>query len=95
MEDAPPDVPWDRAILLLMKRCDLLVMLISGGLTSWGIRQISAAFDRKLPILPVVIGSSTRLPDQLKDFQAINLKDAYTPEIAPHLAQQIKESIKH
>ncbi len=95
MEDAPPDVPWDKAILLLMKRCDLLVMLIYGGLTSWGIRQISAALDRKLPILPVVIGTQTQLPDQLKQFQAINLKDAYNPEIAPHLAEQIKKSIKH
>jgi hypothetical protein len=96
MEDAPPGVPWDQAIRLLTKQADLMVMLISGGLTSWGMREIAAARDHKLPILPVVVGSSSQLPHELQGFQAIPLKDASDPTaIAPHLAQQIKQAIKH
>lgn len=96
MEDAPPDVPWDHAISLLIKRADLMVVLISGGLTSWGMREIAAAMNHKLPILPVVVGSLSQLPEQLRGFQAIPLKDASNPAaIAPQLAQQIKQSFKH
>lgn len=96
MEDSPPEIPWDRAISLLIKRSDLMVMLISGGLTSWGMRQIAAARDHKLPILPVLVGLLSKLPEQLRGFQTIPLKDASNPAaIAPQLAQQIKQSIKH
>lgn len=96
MEDAPPGVPWDQAIKLLTKQADIMVMLISGELTSWGMREIAAAMDHKLPILPVVIGSLSQLPQELRSFQAIPLKDASDPAaIAPQLAQQIKQSIKH
>jgi len=95
MEDTPPDVPWDYAISLLIKRADLMVVLISGGLTSWGIREIAAAMKHNLPILPVAVGSF-ELPEQLESFQTIRLKDASDPTaIAPQLAQQIKQSIKH
>ena len=96
MEDAPPGVPWDQAIRLLTKQADIMVMLISGGLTSWGMREIAAAIDHKLPILPVVVGPLSQLPEELRGFQAIPLKDASDPTaIAPQLAQQIKQSIKH
>ena len=95
VEDTPPDVPWDHAISLMIKRADLMVVLISGGLTSWGMREIAAAMKHNLPILPVTVGSF-ELPEELQGFQGIHLKDASNPaEIAPQLAQQIKQSIKH
>jgi hypothetical protein len=96
MEGAPPSLPWDRAIELMIKQADLMVVLISGGLTSWGMREIDAAMNRKLPILPIVIGPFSLVPEQLRGFEAINLKDASDPiKIAPAVAQQIKQSIKH
>jgi hypothetical protein len=96
MENASPSVPWERSIALMTKQADLMVVLISGGLTSWGMREIDAAMNRKLPILPIVIGPSALLPEQLQGFEAIPLKDASDPiKIAPGVAQQIKQSIKH
>jgi hypothetical protein len=95
-ENAPPGVPWDLAISSLTKKADLMVVLISGGLTSWGMREIEAAQKDKLPILPVVIGPLSLLPEQLQGFEAIPIKEFSDPiKIAPSVAQQIRQSIKH
>jgi hypothetical protein len=95
MDDSLSLLPWDVALAILIKQAGLMVMLVSGGLTSWATREIDAAINRKLPILPIVIGSLSVLPDQLQGFQTINLKDASDPaKIAPRVAKQIKDSIK-
>lgn len=95
MEDAPAGVPWETSMSVMMKQADVMVTLISGNLTSWGMREIAAAMDRDLPIVPVVIGSASKLPEQLQSFQAIPLKEVTNATaVAPGLAQQIKQTIK-
>lgn len=94
MENAAPSLPWEVAIGSLIKKADLMVVLISGGLTSWGMRGIDAALKHKLPILPVVIGPLSLLPEQLQSFEAIPVKEPSDPaKIAPSVAQQIRQSI--
>jgi transcription initiation factor IIF auxiliary subunit len=92
-EDVSSELPWDRGMTVLIEQADLVVVLISGSLTTWGIREIDAALSRKIPIVPVVIGPVT-LPENLQAFRAISLKDVSDPvKIAPHVSMQIKEAI--
>ena len=96
MEDVPPSWPWDQAIAHMIKQADLMVMLISKGVTSWGMREIDAAIKHSLPILPIVIGSSNQLPEQLRDVETIPLKGVSDPQaVAASVAQQIRQSIGH
>jgi hypothetical protein len=95
MDDSSTNLPWDRAIALSIERADLMVMLVSGGLTSWAMREMDAAMNRNLPILPIVIGSVPVLSEQLQGLHQIRLKDASDPNsIAPQVARQIKDSVK-
>jgi hypothetical protein len=73
--DDPSDLPWDVAIAQMIKTADLMVLLISGGLTSWAMREIDAAMSRELPILPVIIGPVATLPEEIESMQHINLKE--------------------
>jgi YEATS family/TIR domain len=92
-EDVSSDLPWDRVMTLLMEQADLVVMLISGGLTSWGMREMDVALSRKLPIVSVLVGPAT-LPEPLRAFKTIPLKDVSDAvKIAPQVSAQIKEAI--
>jgi pYEATS domain-containing protein involved in immunity/TIR domain-containing protein len=88
-----PDLPWDVAISEIIKKSDLMVVLISGRPTSSTIGEIYLAKDRKLPIVPVLIGPDTTVPDELEGCQAINLKEA-NDGIAGDVAIQIIDTIK-
>jgi YEATS family/TIR domain len=94
-DESPIGLPWDVAIGGMIKAADLMVMLISGGLTSWAMREIEAAKNRELPIVPIIIGSVSELPEDIEKLQHINLKDAKEPDkIAPNIASQITRAIK-
>jgi transcription initiation factor IIF auxiliary subunit len=90
------DLPWDVAIGEMVKNADLMVVLLSGRPTSSTMREIYSAKDRKppLPIVPIVIGLDTMVPDELGDVQAINLKDADVDGIAGDVAMQVIDRIK-
>src|SRR5262249_32977781 len=91
----PGGVPWDKAFTDLIKQAELLVVLISGGLNSWAMREIDIAIKCNVPIIPIVIGRAV-LPISLQSFQRIALKDVGDPpKIAPQVAQQIWESVHH
>jgi transcription initiation factor IIF auxiliary subunit len=93
-DDLPTAVPWEAAIDTMMKAADLLVVLISGGVTNWTRREIAAAKSRDLSILPVVIGAETEVPEEIEDLQTINLKDTNVPDkIAPSVATQITNMV--
>jgi len=93
-DELSPDLPWDVAINESMKTCDLMVVLLSGRPTSSTMREISSAKERKLPIVPVLIGTDATLPPELKDIQAINLKVDDADKIAPDVAIQLIDIIK-
>lgn len=94
-DEFSPDLPWDVAISEKIKNADLMVVLISGRPTSSTIGEIYSAKNRKspLPILPILIGPETMVPDELKSSQAITLKEA-ADGIAPDVAMQIIDRIK-
>ena len=96
LEDlAATDVPWEVAITGMIKAADLMVVILSGPPNSWIMRQIDAARNQKVDILPVVIGPSSRLPENIEEFQRINLKDANESDTAaPYVAAQIMEKLK-
>jgi hypothetical protein len=95
-EDSPgAEVPWHVLVDNMIKGADLLVLLISGGITSWAQREIATAKSWHVNILPVIIGSETALPEEIKGLQTINLKDANVPDkIAPSVATQIRNAVK-
>lgn len=96
-DELSADVPWDFAITEMTRNADLMVVLLSGRPTSWTMREIYAARNQKpeTPIVPIVIGLDAVVPDELAEFQAINLKDANEPdEIAPKVAKQVIDRIK-
>jgi len=90
------DLPWDVAIGEMVKKADLMVVLLSGRPTSSTMREIYSAKDRKppLPIVPIVIGLDTVVPDELADSQAINMKEADLDGIAGEVATQVIDRIK-
>lgn len=95
-DELSPDLPWDVAINEMVKTADLMVVLLSGRPTSSTMREIYSAKDRKvpLPIVPIVIGLDTVVPDELEDTEPINLKDADADGIAGEVAMQLIDRIK-
>src|SRR6185369_12353366 len=94
-DELSPDLPWDVAISEIIKNADLMVVLISGRPTSSTMAEIHSAKARKspLPILPILIGPETTVPDELEDSQPIHLKEANN-EIAADVAMQIIDRFK-
>lgn len=88
------DLPWDVALTEMIKNADLMVVLLSGRPTSSTMGEIYSAKSKKLPILPVLIGPETIVPDELAGSQPINLKEADEEWIAPDVALQIVDRIK-
>jgi pYEATS domain-containing protein involved in immunity/TIR domain-containing protein len=94
-DEVSSDLPWDVAILEMIKAADLMVVLLSGRPTSWIIREIYAAMKRNLTIVPVLIGPDPMVPDELKSLQPIIVENGDAPDkIAPRLALQVMETIK-
>ena len=95
-DELPTDLPWDVAINEMVKNADLMVVLLSGRPTSSTMREIHSAKNRTppLPIVPIVIGLDTEVPDELEDFQAINMKEADVDGIAGDVATQVIDRIK-
>jgi hypothetical protein len=95
-DELSPDLPWDVAISEMVKTADLMVVLLSGRPTSSIMREIYTARDRKvpLPIVPIVIGLDTIVPDELEAYEPINLKDADADGIAEQVAIQVIDRIK-
>lgn len=95
-DELSTDLPWDVAVGEMVKNADLMVVLLSGRPTSSTMREIYSAKDRKppLPIVPIVIGLDTMVPDELEDVQPINLKDADLDGIAGEVATQVIDRIK-
>lgn len=94
-DDFAADLPWEIAIAGMIKAADLMVVILSGPPNTWITRQIDAARTQKLDILPVVIGPTSTLPENIEEFQRINLKDANDPQqVAPYVAIQILEKLK-
>jgi hypothetical protein len=92
--DLVAGLPWDVAVRGMMKEADMMVLLISGGLTSWAMREIDAARNSKLPIVPVVIGIMSELPQQIEGLKHVNLKESAKPDEIAHAASEITSAIK-
>ena len=96
-DEISADLPWEVAISEMIKKADLMVVLLSSRPTSSTIFEIYAANNRKLPlpIVPVLIGMDTPIPAELKSVQTINLKGGEDPNsIAPHVADQVMNRLK-
>ncbi|HEY8185082.1 MAG TPA: pYEATS domain-containing protein [Pyrinomonadaceae bacterium] len=56
--DQPAGLPWEASINRLLEQVDFAVFIISEELTAWMNREIEAATEHKIPIIPVIIASS-------------------------------------
>ena len=89
-----PDLLWEIAIAGMIKAADLMVVILQAT------QQLDHAPNRRganseVDILLVVIGPTSMLPENIEEFQTINLKDANEPQqVAPYVAIQILEKLK-
>jgi len=94
-DDFAADLPWEVAIAGMIKAADLMVVIISGPPNSWITRQIDAARNQNVDILPIVIGSTSLVPENIQEFQTINVKDANEAQsAAPYVVTQILKKLK-
>jgi hypothetical protein len=97
--EEPSDLPWEDTINRLLEQTDYAVFIISDTLSSWMVREMAAASQHKIPIIPVLIMSSkvTRSDIPVQTEKAIQVKpvpsDLYEDE-ARALVKRINKQIK-
>jgi hypothetical protein len=77
MEDAPAGLPMETAVDRLLAPAQAAVFVLSGRPSVWTLAEIARARALSVPhLIPVVLGASTAVPEQLSDVQAVHVDSA-------------------
>ncbi len=74
-DDIPSGVPFQVYIESLIGQADLVIFLISGRPSMWMNQEIETAKRHGKHIVPVLVGSGSELPETLKDFHSLHIKN--------------------
>ncbi|HEY9250834.1 MAG TPA: pYEATS domain-containing protein [Rariglobus sp.] len=83
-------ISLEAALERYLEEASAAVILVSDKYSPWLRAELHALEQRKLPVIPVVIGESPRLPDSIRNFEQIRIKGGEPVEIAAqHVAREI------
>ena len=71
--DLEPGAPWDIEIERTMRSTDAVVVLSSDIPSKWVDREVSAATQLGVRVIPVVIGQDAFVPSSLESLQQIQI----------------------
>lgn len=90
INDLPAGLPWEKSIPLLLRRAVAAIFIISGNPSPYIEKEIEAALAQSVGhILPILFGPEPILPERLRSFQGIRIKDP--SEIEP-MVRRIAEA---
>lgn len=85
------DAPWETTINSLLDQANQAAVIVSERPTSWLMREVQAAQDRKIPVTLVTVGPELELPGTFRDLPNIHVEKR-TDEKS--MARQVVEQLK-
>lgn len=83
-------ISLEAALERYLEESSAAVILVSDRYSPWLRAELQALEQRKLPVIPVVIGEPARVPDSIRSFEPIRVKGGEPVEVAaPHVAREI------
>lgn len=92
--DVARSIPVERAVDEMLQRANVAVFVVSGRPSMWQAQEMAKAVALKGPkVVPVLVGTSTRLPPQLEGSKPVYVTDAdHAEALAKELAEKAMKS---